>query len=71
MHGQNHIIPFVLFRSYSKMKFLGKFSKNPYTSNFTKFRPVRTEVLHAGRQTDMTNIIVAFGNSANAAKKLR
>jgi len=30
-----------------------------------KIRPVRAELLHAGAQTDMTKLIVAFQNFAN------
>ena len=42
-------------------------------SNFMKIRPVRVEFFHAdaetGRQTDMTKLIVAFRNFANATSK--
>jgi hypothetical protein len=37
-------------------------------SNFTKIRSLGAELLHAGGETDMTTLIVAFRNSANAAK---
>jgi len=33
---------------------------------FHKNPPARAELLHADRQTDMTKLIVAFLNSANA-----
>jgi len=33
-----------------------------------KIRPVRAELLHADRQTDMKNLIDAFRNFANAPK---
>jgi hypothetical protein len=42
-------------------------------SNFTKIRPVGAELFNADRQkkgrTDMTKLIVAFRNFANAPKK--
>jgi len=34
-----------------------------------KIRSVGVELFHADRQTDMTNLIVAFRNFANALKK--
>ena len=48
------------------------FSKNTQIPNFLKILPVGAELFHAdGRtdgQTDMTKIIVAFRNFANALK---
>jgi len=35
-----------------------------------KIHSVGVELFHADRQTDMTNLIVAFRNFANALKKL-
>jgi hypothetical protein len=34
-----------------------------------KIRPVEAEFFHADRQTDMTKLILAFHNSANAPNK--
>jgi hypothetical protein len=34
-----------------------------------KIRPVGAELLHADRRTDMTKLIVAFSNFANAPKQ--
>jgi hypothetical protein len=56
--------------------FLNRFLKNTEMSNFMKIRPVGAEVLHLDgqtnrrteRQTDMTQLIVAFRNFANAPK---
>jgi hypothetical protein len=42
------------------------FEKNIKISNFMKVRPVGAELFHADRQTDMTKLIVAFRNFANA-----
>ena len=35
-----------------------------------KIRPVGAELFHANRRTDMTKLIVAFRNFANATLKL-
>ena len=35
-----------------------------------KFRPMGDELLYADGRTDMTNLIIAFRNFANAPKKL-
>ena len=37
--------------------------------NIIKIRPVGVELFHANGQTDMTKLIVAFGNFAIAPKK--
>ena len=41
--------------------------KNTQKSNFTKIRPIETELLHAEGRTDMA-LIDAFRNFANAHK---
>jgi hypothetical protein len=38
-------------------------------SNFIKIRRVDVELFHANGQTDMTKLIVAFRNFANAPKR--
>jgi hypothetical protein len=38
-------------------------------SNFMNIRPMGAELFHADRRTDMTNLIAAFRNFANAPKK--
>jgi hypothetical protein len=43
-----------------------RLKKNTRISNFTKICPVGADLLHAEGQTDMTKLIVAFGNFANA-----
>jgi len=50
------------------MNFLYRFSKNLQISNFMKIRPVGAELFHADGRTDMTKLIVAFRNFANAPK---
>ena len=50
------------------LNFLHIFSKNTEVSNFMKIRPVVAEFLHSEWRTDMTKLIVAFRNFANAPK---
>jgi hypothetical protein len=38
-------------------------------STFNKIRPVGTELFHANGRTDMTKLVVASRNFANASKK--
>jgi hypothetical protein len=60
---------------YRHLRFYDRISKNPQISNLMKILPVEAELFHAdGRtdtQADMTKLIVAFRNFANAPKKLR
>jgi hypothetical protein len=51
-----------------KLNFLHIFSKNTEESNFMKVRPVGAEFLHSEGRTDITKLIVAFHNFANAPK---
>jgi len=46
--------------------FLDGFSKNTQIPNFTKIRPVWAELFRVDRRTDMTKLIAAFRNFANA-----
>ena len=50
------------------MNYLHRFAKNSQVSNFMKTRPVRAELFHADRWTDMTQLIAAFRNFAKAPK---
>jgi len=35
-----------------------------------KIRPVKVELFHAGRQTNITKLIIAFRNVSNAPKSI-
>jgi hypothetical protein len=52
-----------------KLEFLSTFSKNPQILTFVKIRPLGAELFHADGRTDMTKLIAAFHNLANAPKK--
>jgi len=58
------------FPILTKLKYSLRFSKNPRTSNFMKICPVGSELFYmewqTDRQTDMTNLIVAFRSFAKA-----
>jgi len=54
-----------------KTEFFRHVFENTQISNFVKMRPVGAELFHEGRtdgQTDMTKLVVAFGNSAQAPR---
>ena len=63
------VVPFILVRVCWNLNLLDRFSKNIQISNFMKIRPVGPELFHAERWTDMTKLIVAIRNFANAPKK--
>jgi hypothetical protein len=46
--------------------FLHRFSQNTEISNFMKIRPVGAELFHENGRANMTKLIVAFRNFANA-----
>ena len=50
------------------MDSLDSFSENTHISNFIKAPPVGSALFHAYGQTDVTNLIIAFRNFANASK---
>jgi len=52
-------------------QFLNRFSKNTQILNFMKIRPVGAELSHADGRTDMTKLIVAFRDFANAPKIIK
>ena len=66
-----HVKYLSFLSNFNEIFFLTDFSKkkkNTQTSNFMKIHPVRVELFHVERQTDMTNLIVMFCNSANVPK---
>ena len=63
-------VPVILVRFWRDLNFLDRFSKNTQISNFMKIRSVGGDrVVPCGR-TDMTKLIVAFRNFANAPKNV-
>ena len=62
--------PAILVRSYRDLNFPEKVSKNIQISNFMKIRAVEAELFHADRRTNMTKLLVAFRNFANAHKNV-
>jgi hypothetical protein len=65
-------VKYILFLSgLMKLIFLDRFSKNTQITNFIKIRAVGTLFHTGGRtngETNMTNLMVAFCNFANAHK---
>jgi len=47
-----------------------EFSKNTQIPNFMEIRPVGVALFHAYRQTDMTKLVAALLNFANAPKNV-
>jgi hypothetical protein len=63
--------PFFLLDFNETWIFSTDFSRNPQISNLLKIRPLGAEFFHADGQTDMTKLIVAFRNFANAPENLK
>ena len=56
--------------SCQNLDFLDSFSKNNQIPTFMKICPVAAQLFNTDGRTDMTKIIVAFRNFANAPKNL-
>jgi hypothetical protein len=71
-------VPVILVRFELNLSFIDVFSKNTQIPNFKKIHSVGTEMFYADgqtdgnthRRTDMTKLIVAFRNSANAPRNV-
>jgi hypothetical protein len=63
--------PLFFVSFYSNLNFIDIISKNTKISNFIKIHPLGVELFHVDGQTDMTKVIVAFRNFANAPKSNR
>jgi len=68
LHRSSRKIPVILVIFWWNFNFLYRFFKNPQIYTFMKICSVWAELFHADRQTDLTKIIVAFRNFANALK---
>jgi len=53
------------------LNFIERFSKNVQTTSFTQIRQIGAELFHEEAHTDMTKLVVAFSNFANASKNKR
>ena len=58
----------LLVRFSVNLYFLDRFSKNTQISCFMKILSLGAELFHADGRTDMTKVIFAFCNIANAPK---
>ena len=69
-----HKVPGIVFffssRYYWKFNFLDWSSRNTQKSNFMNILPVGAELFHVDGQRDMTKLIVAFRNFANAPNEI-
>jgi len=62
-------VKYSLFLSdFIELAFPDRFSKHTQISDFMKIRPLGAELFHEDGQTDITSLIVAFLNFANAPK---
>jgi len=58
-------LPVILVRFKWNLNCFDRFSKNIQISTFMKIRPVEGDLFHAGGQTGMTKLTVAFRNILN------
>jgi hypothetical protein len=66
--GSSSKIPDTLLRFKWNLKFLDRFAKNTQISNFMKMRPLGAELFRTDGRIDMTTLLFAFHNFANASK---
>jgi len=71
MHIGLHIKYPLFLPDFNETRIFSTDFRKKYTqiSNFIKIRPVGAELFHVDGRTDMTKLIVAFRNFANAPKK--
>ena len=60
----------IIARIKWNLNFLNRVLKSTQILNFMKIRLIGAEILHANRRTDMSKVIAAFGNIANAPKNV-
>jgi len=65
----SHKVSVILVTYLGKLNFMDRVSKNPQISTTLNIRPMGAELFHADGQTDMTKLVVAFRNFANAPRK--
>jgi len=63
-----HVKYSLFLSNFNELAFPDIFSKHTQISNFVKIRPLGVELFHADGRTDITRLIVAFRNFANAPK---
>jgi len=65
-----HVKCLLFLSNFNKTRiFFTDFSKKTQISNFTKIRPVGSELFHAEGRTDMTKLFVTFCNFAKGPEK--
>jgi hypothetical protein len=64
-------VKYSLFLSdFNETNFLDRFEKDTQIPHFMKIRPVGDELFHAEGRRDMTKLMTAYRNFANAHKSL-
>jgi len=64
MHVGLHVKYQLFLSDFNETIFFDIFWKNTQIPNFMKIPPVGAELFHEDGRTDMTKLIVAFGNHA-------